>query len=66
MIRCYSWSSISFRKVIPLENVENMIISYDAADLAMNDEEVRLLEEAYHRNSYHGKPKVSLDQSELI
>ena len=66
MIRYYSWASISFRKVIPLENVENMIISYDAADLAMTDEEARLLEEAYHRNSYHGKPIESLDQSELI
>ena len=43
-----------------------MIISYDAADLAMNDEEARLLEEAYHRNSYHGKPIGALHQSELI
>ena len=41
--------------MIPLENVENMIISYDAAETAMHDEEARLLEEAYHRNSYHGK-----------
>ena len=56
MVKFYIWSSISFRKVIPLENVENMIISYDAAETAMHDEEARLLEEAYHRNSYHGKP----------
>ena len=52
--------------MIPLENVENMIISYDAAETAMHDEEARLLEEAYHRNSYHGKPIESFHQSELI
>lgn len=55
--------------MIPLENVENMIISYDAAETAMHDEEARLLEEAYHRNSYHGKPIPlvgSFHQSELI
>ena len=43
-----------------------MIISYDAAETAMHDEEARLLEEAYHRNSYHGKPIGAFHQSELI
>ena len=65
-MHCYTWSSILFRKVIPLENVENMIISYDATETAMNDEEARLLEEAYHRNSYHGKQVRTVGKSELI
>ena len=52
--------------MIPLENVENMIISYDATETAMNDEEARLLEEAYHRNSYHGKQVRTVGKSELI